>query len=440
MMLLIGQIVGCLAIAAGIGAAVGWLLQQLATGPVREQLMETEAALRAKEKALDRVQYELKAKLSTIQIMEQKTSTAEAAAQAAQQTVSVHEQQIQQVKAALTATMERTEFLEVERTTLLEKLSLADREIAAVTLGREDGDLRFSHLQQELAERVQACEELSRRVVELEGGLGEVELLRAQVTELAPAQGRLHWMEVQLSEKETQHRAAMHALEEIVRSRDEQIRGFAQLQQELDERTDVLRGLEGRITQLQAQLKDHDQQALVQAEQIQLLESQAQDARRLLREKDEALHASDARLAELEAKQRELDGQTHILTRKDEELARLRKRLGEIRAALRSRGDGSPVSARTTQHANQLTLQIGSPKPPATSRKDDLKKIPGIGPVIERTLNRLGTYTYLQIAKWTPMDIARVSKKLTNFPDRIKRDNWIAAAKKHHREKYGDRP
>ena len=73
------------------------------------------------------------------------------------------------------------------------------------------------------------------------------------------------------------------------------------------------------------------------------------------------------------------------------------------------------------------------------ARKDDLKKIHGIGPAIERAFNKMGTFTYIQIARWTPSDIARVARKLETVPDRIKRDNWIAGAKKQHREKYGEK-
>ena len=51
----------------------------------------------------------------------------------------------------------------------------------------------------------------------------------------------------------------------------------------------------------------------------------------------------------------------------------------------------------------------------------------------------MGTFTYIQIARWKTSDIARVARKLETLPDRIKRDNWIAGAKKQHREKYGEK-
>jgi predicted flap endonuclease-1-like 5' DNA nuclease len=48
-------------------------------------------------------------------------------------------------------------------------------------------------------------------------------------------------------------------------------------------------------------------------------------------------------------------------------------------------------------------------------------------------------HTFAQIARWKPKDIAKVAKKLYTAPDRIKRENWVAGAKRQHREKYGER-
>jgi predicted flap endonuclease-1-like 5' DNA nuclease len=135
----------------------------------------------------------------------------------------------------------------------------------------------------------------------------------------------------------------------------------------------------------------------------------------------------------------EIEGQAKMMGEQEEEISRLRKRLVEVRAALRVRGDSGHVIARANGPANQLSLQIGHAKNSNGPQKDDLKKIHGIGPVIERALNKMGTYTYIQIARWTPSDIAKVARKLETGPDRIKRDNWVAGAKKQHREKYGEK-
>ncbi len=61
--------------------------------------------------------------------------------------------------------------------------------------------------------------------------------------------------------------------------------------------------------------------------------------------------------------------------------------------------------------------------------KDDLKMISGIGPVIEKRLNSLDIYTFLQISKFTPEDIETINDAIIYFSDRIERDEWVAQAK-----------
>ena len=62
------------------------------------------------------------------------------------------------------------------------------------------------------------------------------------------------------------------------------------------------------------------------------------------------------------------------------------------------------------------------------SARDDLKRISGIGPKIEDTLNGLGIFKYAQIAAWTPDNAAWVDGYLS-FRGRIARENWIEQAK-----------
>lgn len=59
---------------------------------------------------------------------------------------------------------------------------------------------------------------------------------------------------------------------------------------------------------------------------------------------------------------------------------------------------------------------------------DDLKKISGVGPVLEKKLNALGITTYAQVAAFTPEDITRVDDALS-FKGRIDRDDWLSQAK-----------
>jgi predicted flap endonuclease-1-like 5' DNA nuclease len=59
---------------------------------------------------------------------------------------------------------------------------------------------------------------------------------------------------------------------------------------------------------------------------------------------------------------------------------------------------------------------------------DDLKRIRGIGVLIEKRLNSLGIVHYEQVANWTGADIERISNIL-EFKGRIERENWIEQAR-----------
>jgi NADH-quinone oxidoreductase subunit E len=70
----------------------------------------------------------------------------------------------------------------------------------------------------------------------------------------------------------------------------------------------------------------------------------------------------------------------------------------------------------------------GAPTAMAKPKKrDDLKKIAGIGPKLETVLNGLGTWTYAQIAAWSPAEIAWLDDHL-GFSGRIGRDRWVEQA------------
>ena len=61
--------------------------------------------------------------------------------------------------------------------------------------------------------------------------------------------------------------------------------------------------------------------------------------------------------------------------------------------------------------------------------RDDLKKIKGVGPAIEKTLNEMGIFNYRQIADMSEYDIDRVAQRLRGFHSRIYREDWIGQAR-----------
>jgi len=59
---------------------------------------------------------------------------------------------------------------------------------------------------------------------------------------------------------------------------------------------------------------------------------------------------------------------------------------------------------------------------------DDLKKISGVGPALEKKLNDLGITTFDQVANFTAEEIEKVDDALS-FKGRIERDDWVGQAK-----------
>jgi predicted flap endonuclease-1-like 5' DNA nuclease len=59
---------------------------------------------------------------------------------------------------------------------------------------------------------------------------------------------------------------------------------------------------------------------------------------------------------------------------------------------------------------------------------DDLKRIRGVGVLIEKRLRSMGYTSYQQIGSWTQSDVDRVNQKL-DFRGRIERENWIEQAR-----------
>jgi NADH-quinone oxidoreductase subunit E len=82
----------------------------------------------------------------------------------------------------------------------------------------------------------------------------------------------------------------------------------------------------------------------------------------------------------------------------------------------------APVAAEVEEQAPET---LGAAR---EGGADDLKKIKGVGPKLEETLNALGFYHFDQIAKWTEAEIAWVDNRL-KFKGRIQRDGWIDQAK-----------
>ena len=87
----------------------------------------------------------------------------------------------------------------------------------------------------------------------------------------------------------------------------------------------------------------------------------------------------------------------------------------------------SAKPSRETITADQANaMPVAAPKP---AKPDDLKAIGGVGPKLEQVLNRLGIWTYAQIAELSPAEIDWIEDYLS-FKGRIGRDDWLGQAKR----------
>jgi len=94
-----------------------------------------------------------------------------------------------------------------------------------------------------------------------------------------------------------------------------------------------------------------------------------------------------------------------------------------------------PLDKPGRTKASQTTTSKGIGKAPER-RPDDLKKIFGVGPVLERFLNDHGIFWFEQVARWSPADIDKFEGRLRKFSDRITRENFVRSATEEHYKKY----
>ena len=95
-------------------------------------------------------------------------------------------------------------------------------------------------------------------------------------------------------------------------------------------------------------------------------------------------------------------------------------------AAKPAKADAAPAAL--------LSVSAGGSQPSAlkSARKgvaDDLKKIEGIGPALEKLCHGMGIFHFDQIASWGASEIAWMDGNLKGFKGRVSRDKWVAQAK-----------
>lgn len=104
------------------------------------------------------------------------------------------------------------------------------------------------------------------------------------------------------------------------------------------------------------------------------------------------------------------------ISNKDEYITELEKKL-KNKSTKRKKQKASWQKGKT---------KIGTP---GSDHRDDLTAINGIGPKIEKVLNKLGIKSWEQLATLRASEVTLVDETLVDFPGRIKRDEWVSQAK-----------
>lgn len=90
-----------------------------------------------------------------------------------------------------------------------------------------------------------------------------------------------------------------------------------------------------------------------------------------------------------------------------------------------------PASALTAalDHAAKAGTKPQALKSARDGKADDLKKIEGIGPALEKLCHELGIFHFDQIAHWGEPEVTWMDGNLKGFKGRVTRDKWVAQAK-----------
>ena len=127
----------------------------------------------------------------------------------------------------------------------------------------------------------------------------------------------------------------------------------------------------------------------------------------------------------------EADGDSDAGVGESPEDRAARKAARAARKAAKEAALVAPVAA-AAQEPPAVAAEPGKPLGLLSARSgvaDDLKKIEGIGPAIEKLCNALGVFHFDQIAAWGAAEVEWMDGNLKGFRGRVTRDKWVAQAK-----------
>jgi len=272
----------------------------------------------------------------------------------------------------------------------------------------------------ELAAQQELTRKAEHRLIESNESLDKVQL------ELRGEQQRVGKLQAELESAKT----ALAELEAATPDESE----VAQLQADLESSRAETAEAVRQIAELESAKTASDEAAGDRAETVEKLEQDLAEARL------EAV-ALQQRVTELESAVAECAGRRDELESQVEELAaaRISGEVAEETGPAPEFPAPSDREAPSQEEGLERIAEIAARTAGAGPRADDdLKKVHGIGPKLERTLKDLGISSYRQIANFEADDISYVTAALDAFKGRIERDDWMGSAAAEHMKKYGE--
>lgn len=188
---LIGQMLGCLLVAAGIGCAVGWLLRHFSSGSRQSQGTGGISSLRLNSQALEKLQQELNVKISETQALENKMVASDALRQSTEQELAAQHEQVRALRKELAATRQQLLEHDTARDSWIDTYAQAvqratDEAARSQNLRTQVDELqdRLTLQAQGLKEKDQHLAEQTTRAAEKEA---EIDRLRKRLIEVQAA-------------------------------------------------------------------------------------------------------------------------------------------------------------------------------------------------------------------------------------------------------------
>lgn len=409
---------------------------------------------------------------------------------------SQYEEQEKQLKQELTETLNEFTSLQKQATDNGKALAAAQQKLAegkevvsALDTAREKISAQENSIKALQAELDTEKASLSKEKTALQKATEMSEQSEVQINKLKKEVDRFRILEASVQDRQKDilrlqtELEKLAALEQQVNEKDQEIKKLKTLNQQIKERDskiselnlelDNLRqgsvdaqGTEVDLTRLRSEVQSLTRErdlGLERVRELSELSVQLTDRDKVIRQLKSEIVDSRVNARELETLRSRLQKQELDSTHKSQVIDDLKKMLTQhankplkpAKAKTVSISESPRASNRTkntvkanatgpavakTSTTRSATASSGDNRRNASLaaiQKDDLKKIRGIGPVLEKTLNRMGITSFIQIASFSDQDIERITEELDTFPGRIQRDNWIGGAQEQHEKKYG---